>query len=54
MQKNNIIWLDISKIFACIFVVVGHFAMSMAGGQWIDRDTSTYQIFIQMIYPLIR
>lgn len=42
-------WIDNIKLFACILVVVGHFAMSMSSAG-LTEYSPTYYFFIQSIY----
>ena len=47
--KNNLIWVDNIKLFACIFVAVGHFFQSMISSNLIV-ESRLYAWFIQTIY----
>ena len=49
IQSKRIVWVDYTKLFACILVVLGHFFQSMTASN-ILPDNSLYQFFNTTIY----
>ncbi len=49
MTKQREIWIDRVKIFACVFVVIGHFSQSMVASGFLP-DNAVYQWFFNALY----